>query len=74
MSGAAQIDVVLSAFRGAGRKVAVNGRGWLVSCPGPTHEHGDRNPSLSVGVVEGGQVALYCHAGCVTDDVSAVAS
>ena len=71
MSGAAPIDDVLAAFRGAGRKVAANGRGWLVSCPGPTHEHGDRKPSLAVDVVEGGQVALYCHAGCVTDDVLA---
>lgn len=71
MSGAAPIDVVLSAFRGAGRKMKPADGGWLVSCPGSTHEHGDRRPSLSVDVVEGGQVALYCHAGCVTDDVLA---
>lgn len=71
MSGAAPVDVVLSAFRGAGRKMKPADGGWLVSCPGPTHEHGDRKPSLSVDVVEGGQVALYCHAGCVTDDVLA---
>ena len=71
MSAAAPIDVVLSSFRGAGRKMKPNNRGWLVSCPGSNHANGDRNPSLSVDVGEGGQVALYCHAGCVTDDVLA---
>jgi hypothetical protein len=44
---------------------------YIVSCPGPSHTHGDRNPSLSVGVKDDGRVVLYCHAGCQYDDIMA---
>lgn len=34
--------------------------GWQkVSCPGPAHAHGDRNPSASVNVAAG---KFFCHA------------
>ncbi len=71
MSGAAPIDVVLSAFRSHGRKVLSRNGGWRVSCPGPTHERGDRRPSLSVDVSDGGRVLLNCFAGCKDDEVVA---
>ena len=70
-SGVNPVDETMAVFRAAGRKVKRNKGGWLVSCPGPSHEHGDRNPSLSVDVGKGGQVVLYCHAGCSIDDVLA---
>jgi P4 family phage/plasmid primase-like protien len=72
MSAAAPIDVVLSSFRGAGRKMKPNNRGWLVSCPGSNHANGDRKPSLSVGVGEGGKVVMNCFAGCDKADLLAV--
>ena len=72
MSGAAPIDVVLSAFRGAGRKMKPADGGWLVSCPGSNHANGDRNPSLSVGLGDGGKVVVNCFAGCDKADLLAV--
>jgi hypothetical protein len=43
-------------------------RGWLVSCPLPSHGNGrgDRNPSLSVGVGRNGKLLLFCFGGCDT--------
>lgn len=35
-------------------------RGWVACCPA----HGDREPSLSIGIGEEGQVLLKCFAGC----------
>jgi len=41
---------------------------WDASCPGPLHQHGDRNPSLSVKAVDD-RVLLRCHAGCGNDEI-----
>jgi hypothetical protein len=49
----------------AGPRREKAGNGWLVLCPA----HGDRSPSLSVGVGRDGRVVLRCQAGCATDDV-----
>lgn len=43
--------------------------GWMAHCPGPMHKHGDRNPSLHISTGRAGDVVLYCHAGCASDDV-----
>lgn len=42
--------------RGAGR--------WTASCPGPSHAHGDRHPSLSVRQTDDGTWLVRCWAGC----------
>lgn len=42
-----------------------NGR-WKASCPGPLHEKGDRNPSLSIRELPDGTLLVKCHAGCPT--------
>lgn len=47
-----------------GRKVKRHGRHWLVSCPGPNHAHGDRDPSLHVSYGRDGAAVLKCFAGC----------
>jgi putative DNA primase/helicase len=39
------------------------GGGWIASCTGPNHKHGDRNPSLVI-TERDDKVLLYCHAGC----------
>lgn len=41
-------------------------RQWRARCPA----HDDENPSLSIRVTADGQVLLYCHAGCATEDVT----
>jgi len=48
-------------------KVRSNGKGWTARCPA----HDDRNPSLSIGEGDDGQVLLKCHAGCETESVVA---
>ncbi len=45
--------------------VRKNGKGWMARCPA----HDDNNASLSIGVGEGGQILLYCHAGCSFESV-----
>jgi len=42
------------------------GKGWLASCPLPTHGqgHGDKNPSLSISDGEDGKPLFKCHSGC----------
>jgi len=43
-----------------------NNGGYLVTCP----VHGDKNPSLSIGMNEGGdRVLMHCHAGCNNKDI-----
>ncbi len=43
----------------------VRGQGpWSAQCPA----HADRDPSLSIGDVDG-RVLVHCHAGCAPDDV-----
>jgi hypothetical protein len=39
--------------------------GWLALCPA----HADKNPSLSVGVGDSGQILLRCFAGCPLDAI-----
>lgn len=45
--------------------------GYVARCPCPAHAHGDRHPSLSVGLGYDGRVVLHCHTGCQTEDVLA---
>lgn len=42
------------------------GKGWLASCPLPTHGqgNGDKNPSLSISDGEDGKPLFKCHSGC----------
>jgi hypothetical protein len=41
-------------------------------CPNVAgHEHGDRDPSLSIHIAEDDVIGLTCHAGCETIDVLA---
>lgn len=42
---------------------------WLACCPGPLHQRGDRNPSLSITVGDDDRVLVKCFAGC---DVAAI--
>lgn len=51
-------------------RVKATGPGrWSACCPGPLHNRGDRNPSLSVTTGDDGRVLLRCFTGC---DVSAI--
>lgn len=62
---------LLAEFEALGRKIRRTGPGQaMVSCPGPSHAHGDRNPSLSVTGVEG-KVLLKCFSGCETEQIVA---
>lgn len=46
-------------------RVKTTGPGrWSASCPGPLHERGDRNPSLSVTVGDDGRALVRCFVGC----------
>lgn len=47
------------------------GKGWLASCPLPTHGqgNGDRNPSLSISDGEDGKPLFKCHSGCDQHEV-----
>jgi hypothetical protein len=47
-----------------------HGQGVMVSCPGPMHANGDRNPSLHVSRGERALV-LHCFAGCACSEVLA---
>ena len=40
-----------------------------MSCPGPLHKHGDRNPSLSVRETPDGVILLKCWAGCSNAEI-----
>lgn len=55
-------------------KVRPTGPGrWSASCPGPLHNHGDRNPSLSIATGDDDRVLLKCFSGCdVSEIVAAV--
>lgn len=41
---------------------------FQVRCPGPSHLHGDRNPSLTITEADG-KILLYCHAGCDPEEI-----
>jgi hypothetical protein len=49
-------------------KAAGPGR-WSARCPGPLHQRGDRNPSLSISVGDDGRALVRCFVGC---DLSAI--
>ena len=42
---------------------------WICSCPGPLHDRGDRNPSLSLKEEQDGTLLVHCYAGCETDSI-----
>jgi hypothetical protein len=45
---------------------------WKASCPGPNHEHGDRNPSLHIRKTSDGTLLLKCFSGgCGAADIVA---
>lgn len=52
-----------------GRRVKRQGSHWLVSCPGPNHARGDREPSLHVSPGRNGGAVLRCFAGCDNRDI-----
>lgn len=37
-------------------------------CPGPSHTHGDRNPSLTISEADG-KILMHCHAGCEPEEI-----
>lgn len=45
------------------------GSSFTAACPGPLHDRGDRNPSLSVGEGDDGRALVYCHVGCSLEDI-----
>jgi AAA domain len=59
-----QVDEVLERLEGVRR----SGKGWSARCP---CRNDDRNPSLTVGVGEEGQVLLHCQRGnaCDVDEI-----
>jgi hypothetical protein len=56
------VEGVLSRLDGVHRTAS----GWLARCPA----HHDREPSLSVGLGDGGRVLLHCFAGCPYRDIA----
>lgn len=51
-------------------RVKATGPGrWSARCPGPLHQRGDRNPSLSVAIGDDGRALVRCFSGC---EVSAI--
>jgi AAA domain-containing protein/FaeA-like protein len=70
MTGAA-FDRVLHALDQAGKRYKPDRDNHVqASCPGPSHKQGNRRQSLSITAIEG-QVVMYCHVGCTTEDVLA---
>jgi hypothetical protein len=48
-------------------RVTKRPKGWSARCPA----HDDRNPSLSVGIAEGGGILVHCFAGCPRERILA---
>jgi hypothetical protein len=42
-----------------------SGKGWTGRCPA----HDDHSPSLSISVGRGGNVLVFCHAGCSVEEI-----
>ncbi len=57
------LEAVLPHLKGIRKSL----RGWVACCPA----HGDREPSLSIGLGDEGQVLLKCFAGCSLDQIVA---
>jgi len=55
------VETVLDRLKG----VRTSLRGWVACCPA----HHDREPSLSIGLGEEGQILLNCFAGCPLDRI-----
>ena len=55
------IEIVLGRLRG----IRTSSHGWVACCPA----HNDREPSLSIGVGDEGQVLLNCFAGCALEQI-----
>lgn len=52
-------------------KVRKSGDGWSARCPVENnHQHGDKNPSLSVSEGADGRALVTCHKGCELDDIT----
>jgi hypothetical protein len=65
------IDFVLRKISSAtGHQPVKSGSGWKTCCPA----HNDKNPSLSVGERDDGQVLLNCYAGCSKKSIVDAAS
>jgi DNA primase len=62
------VEEVLEALAGYDIKERPGG-GWVARCPA----HDDGTPSLYISIGRAGQVLLYCHGGCKTEDVLAAA-
>ncbi len=63
------VELIAETARRAGRKVKRTHDGYMISCPGPSHAHGDRNPSLHVTHGRAGDAVLTCHTGCEREAV-----
>lgn len=64
------LEILRDALDRAGRRYTTGGNHIQASCPGPTHTHGDRNPSLSIDYKPADDKTLmYCQGGCDTIDV-----
>src|SRR5579859_1036752 len=61
-SSSPALDNVLAHLKG----VRTSLRGWKACCPA----HADREPSLSIGLGEQGQVLLKCFAGCSLERIT----
>src|SRR5260370_41823594 len=57
----APVERVLARLKG----VRTSLHGWVACCPA----HRDREPSLSIGLGEEGQILLNCFAGCPLDKI-----
>ena len=68
LTDGAAFQRVHAALLAHGRHVHQAGPRLSVSCPGPGHWRSDQVPSLVVTAADG-QVLMYCHAGCHTEDV-----
>lgn len=59
----------VDALEAHGSEVVARGGYLMANCPGPNHEHGDRDPSLSLKVYDDG-VGVKCHTGCTYQDIT----
>jgi hypothetical protein len=57
----APVERVLARLKGVRKSL----HGWVACCPA----HRDREPSLSIGLGDEGQVLLTCFAGCSLDQI-----
>lgn len=63
-SGASSVDRIRDALDAAGRRYKQLGHHIQASCPGSSHQHGDRNPSLSIDYDPAqGRTTLHCFGG-----------